>query len=347
CGKIITPRIKKFQEGQLTYKCEDYLFEKTLAEGCGHEAEVSPLQDSGKLMWKGEWAAQWARWRVTSEGAGKEYIVPSSAWWVNAEILERVFDFPMPVPIFYEHLMIDGKKMSASVGNVIYPRDWLSVASPQILRFYYNKKLMKTRSFSWRDLPRLYDDYDKYALTYQKGGDDKAARHGERLYEISQLDSMEEPLNLSFSHAALLTQMFYRRDDILKSLKRSGHYEEGKKDLIMKRIKLAANWVSKYAPQEMKRKDIEPEVIRRNLDEKQRKLLAEMALYLEEDRKPEEIHNKIYELSKDLSIQAKKAFQGVYLVVIGNNTGPRAGNLLASLDKNWVIKRFRQAAGAN
>jgi lysyl-tRNA synthetase class 1 len=347
CGKIITPRIKKFEEGRLTYRCEDYFFEKTLAEGCGHEDEVSPLKNRGKLMWKGEWAAQWARWRVASEGAGKEYVVPSSAWWVNAEILERVFDFPMPVPIFYEHLMIDGKKMSASVGNVVYPRDWLSVASPQLLRFYYNKKLMKTRSFSWRDLPRLYDDYDRHALAYQKGGDDKAARHAKRLYEISQLDSVEEPLSLSFSHAALLTQMFYKEEDILASLKRSGHYDEDKKDLIMKRIRLAANWVSKYAPQEMKRKDIEPAVIGRNLDEKQRKLLGELALYIEEDRKPEEIHNKIYELSKDLGIQAKKAFQGVYLVVIGSNTGPRAGNLLASLDKKWVVNRFREVAGVN
>lgn len=345
CGKIITPRIKKFEEGRLTYRCEDYSFEKTLAKGCGHEAEVSPLKNRGKLMWKGEWAAQWARWRIASEGAGKEYVVPSSAWWVNAEIVERIFDFPMPVPIFYEHLMIDGKKMSASLGNVVYPREWLSVAPPQLLRFYYNKKLMKTRSFSWRDLPNLYDDYDRHALTYQKGRDDKAARHAKRLYEISQLSSIEEPLSLSFSHAALLTQMFYKEEDILASLKRSGHYEEDKKDLIMKRIRLARNWVSKYAPSEMKRKDIEPEVIRRNLDEKQKKLLAALALYLEEDRKPEEIHNKIYELSKELGVQAKKAFQGIYLAVIGSNAGPRAGSLLASLDRNWVVKRFREVAG--
>ncbi len=347
CGKIITPRIGKFEDGKLSYRCEDYSFEKTIAEGCGHEDEVSPLKARGKLMWKGEWAAQWARWRVASEGAGKEYVVPSSAWWVNAEIVERVFDFPMPVPIFYEHLMIDGRKMSASVGNVVYPRDWLSVASPQLLRFYYNKKLMKTRSFSWRDLPRLYDDYDRHALAYHRDGDDKAARHAKRLYEISQLGSIEEPLSLSFSHAALLTQMFIKQEDILASLKRSGHYEEDKRELIMRRIRFAANWVSKYAPQEMKRKDVEPEVVRRTMDEKQRKLLAELALYMAEDRKPEEIHNKIYELSKELGIQAKKAFQGVYLAAIGNKTGPQAGNLLASLDKNWVINRFRRVAGVN
>ena len=68
-----------------------------------------------------------------------------SAWWVNAEICEKVLDFPMPVPIFYEYLIIDNQKMSASVGNVVYPRDWLEIARPELLRYFYNKRLMKTR----------------------------------------------------------------------------------------------------------------------------------------------------------------------------------------------------------
>ena len=101
CGKIITPRIEKYEDGKVYYKCEDYAFEKHVAKGCGYEGIANPLKDEGKLLGKGEWAAQWARWRVVAEGAGKEYVVPTSAWWVNAELVEKILNYPMPVPIFY------------------------------------------------------------------------------------------------------------------------------------------------------------------------------------------------------------------------------------------------------
>src|SRR3989344_1029688 len=153
CGKIATPKVISFKDGIVSYRCDDYNFQKTMAKGCGHKGTSDPMKGEGKLMWKSEWAAQWAYFRVVAEGAGKEYQVPGSAFWVNAEICEQVLEFPMPEPIFYEHLMIDNVKMSASLGNVVYPRDWLEGASPELLRYYYNKRLMRQRSFSWKLLP--------------------------------------------------------------------------------------------------------------------------------------------------------------------------------------------------
>jgi lysyl-tRNA synthetase class 1 len=344
CGKIITSRIKKFEDNILTYKCEDYLFEKTRAKGCGYEGEASPLKDKGKLMWKGEWAAQWKRWKITSEGAGKEYVVPYSAWWVNAEIVERILDHPMPIPIFYEHIMVNGKKMSASIGNVVYPKEWLSVASPQLLRFYYNKKLMKTRSFSWHSLPNLYDEYDRHSSIYQKGGSDKSTLQKGRLFEISQLQKIDQPFKLSFSHAAFLSQMFFEEKEIIASLRRSGHYDKDNIVSILKRIKLASNWVENFAPLDMKRKDIKINILKETLNKKQRKFLGEISAFLSKDREPDEIHEKIYSLSKDLDIQTGKAFQCIYLAVVGKKTGPKAGNLLSSLDKKWIVQRFMDIA---
>lgn len=347
CGKIITPRIKSFEEGLLSYRCEDYFFEKTVARGCGYEGEVSPLKAEGKLMWKGEWAAQWARWRIASEGAGKEYVVPTSAWWVNAEIVERILDFPMPVPIFYEHLMIDGRKMSASLGNVVYPREWLSVAESQLLRFFYNKKLMKTRSFSWSYLPNLYDDYDSHARDYESNREDKKSRHRKRLYEISQIGNVEKPVPLSYSHAALLARVFPGEDEILASIKRSGHYSEEVHDLILKRIRHAANWVKKYAPPELRKETADPALISEKLNQSQKKLLEKLADFLEEesDKHPEEIQSKIHELSVSLGLSPREAFQSIYMAVMGLKSGPKAGGLLASLEKTWLIQQLRRVAG--
>jgi lysyl-tRNA synthetase class 1 len=346
CGKIITPRIKSVREGLLSYRCEDYSFEKTIARGCGYEGEVSPLKGDGKLMWKGEWAAQWARWKVASEGAGKEYVVPTSAWWVNAEIVEKILDFPMPVPIFYEHLMIDGRKMSASLGNVVYPREWLSVAEPQLLRFFYNKKLMKTRSFSWSYLPNLYDEYDAHAREYQRGSDDKRSMHRRRLYEISQIGEVQKPVPLSYSHAALLARVYPGEREILASLKRSGHYDREVRELILRRIRLAANWVKKYAPPELRAEEADPGVIGRQLDEGQRKLLSQLVDYLQMERTPEEIQGKIHELGASLGLSPRKTFQAIYMAVMGLRAGPKAGGLLASLDRKWLVDRLRRVAEA-
>lgn len=346
CGKVITPRLKGFDGKTASYRCEDYSFETTTAKGCGFEGEMDPLKDPGKLMWKGEWAAQWARWHVSSEGAGKEYVVPLSAWWVNAEIAERIHGFPMPIPIFYEHIMIDGRKMSASIGNVVYPRDWLSVAPPNLLRFFYNKKLMKTRSFSFAEIPKLYDDYDTHARVYAGEGatqNEKELAHMKRLYEISQIAHPERPVPLPFSHASVVSQIFHDEQSMIESLKRSGHYQEEGHKQITQRLALAKDWAETHAPEASRiNLDIDVEEVKSALDSKQRELLKELAMWLEKsDRSSEEIHEKIYSTAKELQMPLKEAFAAIYLSIMGRDRGPRASTFIASLDKKWVVARFR------
>ncbi|MBI2653107.1 lysine--tRNA ligase, partial [Candidatus Woesearchaeota archaeon] len=213
CNKIITTKITGFDEekGTVFYVCNDYEFETTTAKGCGYKGENNPLKDLGKLAYKSESAAQWARWNVSCEGWGKEYQVPNSAFWINTEICENVLDFPAPEPFFYEHLLIDNQKMSASIGNVIYPKDWLEAAPSELLRLFYNKRLMTTRSFSWKDLPNLYDEYDKISKVYfdeLKLENKKEELHLKRLFEVSHGKDIKKPVELSFSHAAVIAQIF-------------------------------------------------------------------------------------------------------------------------------------------
>ncbi|MDI6655084.1 MAG: lysine--tRNA ligase, partial [Candidatus Hydrothermarchaeota archaeon] len=62
------------------------------------------------------------------------------------------------------------------------------------------------------------------------------------------------------------------------------------------------------------------------------------------DRSAEEIHAQIYQIANETKIPLNEAFQAVYLSIIGKTRGPRAGALIASLDKEWVIKRFREVS---
>ncbi len=345
CGRIITPRVNVVDR-RVHYACKDYKFENSIARGCGHEGEKDPLSGDGKLMWKGEWAAEWARWDVAAEGAGKEYVVPSSAWWINSEIVERLLDHPAPTPIFYEHIMIEGTKMSASLGNVVYPREWLEVAPPELLRFLYNKKLMKTRSLSWRELPHLYEEFDLYARVYhgeEKVENEREEAHMKRLYELSQLAKIEKPLKLPFVHAALVAQIYSDEEGIVSSLMRSGHYDEGSKEGLLARIRYAGNWAKKYASTEERFSppgDVSE--IKGQLSTEQKLFLADLAKRLSAERTPDEIQNEVFNSANAKGLPASKAFESIYLAVLGRKRGPKAGTLLASFDRKWVMERLRK-----
>ncbi len=346
CGKIITTRALKIENGKIYYKCEDYMFEKEIAKGCGYEGVADPLNGEGKLVWKSEWAAQWHRFKVASEGAGKEYIVPGSAFWINAEICEKILDFPSPVPIFYEHILIDGAKMSASVGNVIYPREWLEVAPPELLRFFFFKKIMKSRNFSWKVLPRLYDDYDRHARVYfgmEKAENEKEERHMKRLYEMSQVREIKPYIPVPFSHALMLVQIFPNEDAIIESLKRSNHYVEELHEYIIERINYARRYAEKFLEKKISLlKD--PSLVKDKIDDEQRDFLRKFADWLKSNRNAsiEEIHNMIYDIARKCKISTKKAFKAIYLSLLNTTFGPRAASLIASLDRDFVVKRFKE-----
>lgn len=346
CGKIVTTKVSNFSEGIVKYWCRDYDFETTTARGCSHKGEDDPMKGNGKLLWKSEWAAQWSRWKVVSEGAGKEYQVPNSAWWVNGEIVEKVLEFPMPVPIFYEHIMIDNQKMSASLGNVVFPKDWLEVAPPELLKMFYNKRLMKTRSFSWQFLPNLYDEFDtlqRVHLNKLKLENKKEEQHKKRLVEISSLNNAGKPLDMSFSHAAIIAQISPKEEDIVKNLEKTGHYKKSEHNLILERIHKAKTWLDKYAPEEMKFtvQEKPSEDLKLTKPEKEAlKLVVEALKKKEWDEKT--LFEEFYNICKKVDIKNKDFFRAAYNVLLDKDKGPRLASFILALGKEKVIELFEQ-----
>jgi len=317
CGKIITPKVTGFREGIVSYVCSDYQFEKSKAAGCGHKGDADPLKDDGKMMWKSEWASQWALWQVVSEGAGKEYQVPNSAFWLNTEICERVLGFPAPVPIFYEHIMIDGRKMSASLGNVVYPKDWLQCAPAELLRFFYNKRLMKTRSFSWKDLPLLYADYEKHADVYfgkLNVENEKEQAHIKRLFEISQFGKPKPP-EATFEQA-------------VNALNNS-------QPAVGKVTKYAKTWMEKHSPESIVRLLDSPKT--EGITDPMRSALRTLVYELAEAKTEQDVSDSIWAAAKATG-NAKDFFRSAYLALIGKEQGPKLAPFIMAAGKSKVIK---------
>ena len=104
------------------------------------------------------------------------------------------------------------------------------------------------------------------------------------------------------------------------------------------------NWLDKYAPEFVKF-HVMKKIPRLPLDEDQTRFLIELAdLLQQKDYTAQELHDAMYNILKKLDMKPQKAFQAIYKTIIGKKQGPRAASFVLSLDKDFVVKRFRGEA---
>jgi lysyl-tRNA synthetase class 1 len=352
CGNLQTTKVTKIEGTKVYYKCEDYEFEKLLAKGCGHEGVQDLSSANGKMAWKSEWASQWKAWNVCSEGAGKDYNAPNSAWYVNAEICERLLDFPMPEPIFYEHILIGGEKMSASKGNVVYPKEWLEVARPEALKYLYVKRLSKGRSFLWSDVPMLERELDKAVeATFDSGkaADEKELKQLNSLYKYSLVKG-REPLVIQFDYdlAVMFAQLFKDDAVALNALKEQGHLiSRESKEVIAQateRLHHARTWVEQYAPEETRISFAEKLPENLKIDSGTKTALGQLITIIPDISNHEELQSKIFSLVKENALKPKEFFALMYQALIARQQGPKLGSLILALGKDKVIERLKGLA---
>jgi lysyl-tRNA synthetase class 1 len=349
CGKIITPRVTKFEGGKVHYKCEDYQFEKYTAKGCGHEGTNDPLKGNGKLMWKSEWAAQWARWNIVSEGAGKEYQVPGSAFWVNAEICERILGFPSPVPIFYEHLIINGKKMSASLGNVVYPADWLRHAPAELLRLLFLKDPMRERDFRWDFVPNMMDEVDELERVYygvKKLKSDRDSQNAKRLFQMIGVKPLPKKYvpAVGFGTLVELARTMPSKnqlDFIATQVERLGLVDKATPD-VRKRLEQRLGYARAYIENvETKGRYNDKEKIK--LTAEQASAIKKLIAAIEKENDADKLQNKIFELAKSSGMKPAEFFRLVYTILFSAERGPRLGSYIIDAGKGEIIKKLKDA----
>jgi len=330
CGKLGTTRVVDWDGREVTFICEAQMVE--WAKGCEHKGKITPFKGNGKMPFKVEWAAKWWTYGVTIEAAGKDHASAGGTYDVARKICKDVFKMDPPLKLPYEHFLSGGKKMASSKGIGLSAEELLELVPPQIFRFLMIKtKPNQAVEFSPKgtDLfPKLYDDYQKTAATYfLKNNDDMA-----RTFELSQIGKVEKPSSVRFSVLAQWVQMPNMEDEIKK---------EGLTDWA----KFAINWVEKYAPEDEKfqiEKEL-PEKIK-ELSPSQKEYLASIKEVLSEETDPEKIQLLIYSKAKEVNLSSKEAFSAVYTAFIGKDHGPKAGWLLANLDKEFIRKRLVDAS---
>lgn len=350
CGKIAMTRVHKFDGERVYYRCDPDAMD--YAKGCGHEGAVSPFDGSGKLPWKLEWATRWQVLDVNVEGAGMDHSVDGGSRDVAEAVCRRVLHREPPANIPYEFFLLDGGKMSSSKGIGFSAHSVSEVLPPELLRYILVRTRPRT-SINFRlegnAIPRLFDEYDTALEQYFEETENEEELWSKRLFELSRIDHGEQIqpwYRPRFMHVVTVSQ--------IPGLDAMAHFtrhkgapltpEETRE--VQKRIDYARLWLGRFAPENavFEVQDSLPPSAR-DLSDEQRVFLSRLLAWyrVQTDLNGERIHKGIYDIATEMGLKPGQAFEVVYQLILGRSSGPRAGELLAALDRAFVIKRMQQA----
>ncbi len=299
-----------------------------------------------KLNWRLDWPARWALWGVMVEPFGRELATKGSSYDTGKEFAPAVFGVQAPYPVPYDTINLKGdtKKMSSSLGNLVTPDQALEVMPAEILRYFVLRSRPERILYfdSGLGLYNLIEEFSKV---------EEAARAGEghefaEAYQLAVAGKARQTIaNVPFSHMVSVYQAALGKvDEAMEILARTG-YEgavEGQKDVLTREFAYVANWLAKYAPEEVKFQ-VQEKLPKVELSKDQKGFLAKLAegINKEKDLSGQGMHDLIYATVDVVGLPKGDAFKAIYRVILGKDSGPKAGWFLASLDRAWLTKRFQ------
>ena len=170
-----------------------------------------------------------------------------------------------------------------------------------------------------------------------------------KTYELSQPCDIPKtiPYQLPYRHLVTLIQIGKSWDEVKKILLRTGQIPKdlNKEDEghLKQRTEHARFWLDNFAP-DMVKFEVKKKIPKVNLTKEQKKFLSALTDGLSSiEWEAENIHNVIYDSSEKEKIPIKTAFKTIYQIILGQEKGPRAGYFLSNLDKDFVLKRVKEA----
>ena len=355
CGRIGTTIVTGWDGERVRYECRAGLV--TWATGCGHSGETSPFGGRAKMPYNVDWAAKWDLFGVTIEPAGKDLSTAGGSRDRADAIAREVFGNEPPLNVPYEFLNIGGKKMSTSKGLGASAQKIADVIPPEQLRTLFLRPKPNTAIEFDPDgtdaIPRLFDESDRLAAATdgrQVRGELPADHERVFTYSLVEPDAdvaaEAATYRPAFSHLALLEQI--PGVDLVErvSAEKGAPLTDRERAIVDERRAAARAWLEAYAPERARlavQRDALPAAAA-EADDDQRTYLAALAPALEAVAwNGEALQAAIFAKATERDLPAGRAFAALYLAFLGRTSGPRAGWLLAALDRGFVLGRLREA----
>jgi len=343
CGRIGTTVVTAYDGKEVTYECKPDLVK--WAKGCGFRGRMSPFDGKSKLPWKLEWCAKWRTFPVTIEGAGQDHSTKGGSRDVAMACVRAIFGQQPPLNCPYDFFLVGGAKMSSSKGIGVTSRQMADFLPPEILRFLLIRPPPRQPvNFEPSEvyIINLFNDFDRYHRKFYH--DANAPAGDKRIYELSQVDPEPDHWLADFQLVVALTQMPHL--DIAKELERrkGSPFTALERKHLELRIRAARYWVEHYATEEEKTRLQEAMPARAEaLTATQRAFLQTLATLLPETPwEGDALQVAIFNAARLTPIDQPSAFKAIYRVLLDRENGPKAGNFLSFLEREFVVRRFSE-----
>jgi len=316
---------------------------------CGHNETVDLRQSkSVKLLWRIDWPMRWKFEGVDFEPAGKDHHSQGGSFDTARLISKEVYDFEAPVSFRYDFIGIKGGagKMSSSSGKAISLETLLQIYTPELVRYLFVGTRPNTEftiSFDL-DVIKIYEDYDRterIAYNAEPAKTEEAYLRERRIYELSQVDKMEElmPYQVSFRHLCNLLQI--ADGDIEKTLAGLPGLAAEQSERLKTRCRCALNWLELYAPEEFCFKLRKPDTPPPSLSEAElaavRALRDLVVKNLDSFKDDKSCAEAIYKAAEAAKVEPKALFRAAYQALIGKDQGPRLASFLRIIGKERLL----------
>jgi lysyl-tRNA synthetase class 1 len=354
CGKVGTTLATDWDGETVAFACRpDYV---TWARGCGASGRIAPFGGAAKLPWNLEWAAQWGLFGVTIEPCGKDLSTAGGSRDRSDAIAREVYDREPPLNVAYEFLNIGGKKMSTSKGRGAAAHTIAEVVPPEQLRFLFLRprpnQAIEFDPDGTDAIPRLFDESDRLAAaTAGREVRGELPSGYEATFRYSLVDPAADAaaeaaaFRPPFAHLALLLQVPGVELEPAMTAEKGSELTARERTILEERARAARGWLDAYAPERaiVAVQPALPEAAAA-IDEAQRRFVERLSGI--EAGSGDEWQAAIFATAQELELPAGRAFDAIYRAFLGRPNGPRAGWLLASLDRAFVAARLREAATA-
>lgn len=330
-----TTKIKKYFGGyELEYECE-----------CGNKNKINfketPIVG---LLWRVDWPMRWNFYKVDFEPGGKDHSTPGGSYDTGKDIIKELYGRTAPVYTQYNFVRMKGQggKISSSSGNGVTVADVLKVYTPEILMYLFTGTRPNAEfdiSFDL-DVIKIYEDFDKLERTYfglEEEKNEKKLSTLKRTYELSMPGGVKiqksMPEQYSFRH---LTTVVQSNDFDFSKVKA---YYNPKTKFDEERLKLrfdcVKNWLSIYAPEEMKF-SINSEV-KTKLSDLDKAIILDVVKLINKVKDSKELHNEFRDLIAKHNTNPGDFFKLMYGILISKEKGPKLADFMLE-NKDKVLK---------
>ena len=300
---------------------------------------------------------------MTIEPNGKDLATAGGSRDRSDAIAREVFEREPPLNVPYEFLNIGGKKMSTSKGRGAAAHAIAEVVPPEQLRFLFLRHrpnhAIDFDPEGTDQIPRLFDEFDKFAAATAgpRGAVASCPPGYEATFRYSLLDPDADvaaeaaAFRPAFAHLALLIQI--PGVDVVERVEaEKGSPLTDRERALLDQRAGAARGLARHVRARVGAPDDPPRGAAGRGGRARRRAApvpGPTRRARDRARSPtsgDAWQTLIFSVATEEGVPGRRAFEAIYRAFLDRPNGPRAGWLLASLDRAFVIGRAMDASGA-